>query len=222
MAEALPRRYYPQLHDREWLQAQVNAGRNSADIAAIVGCSAPGANDALVRNGVMVQRTCKVCGETFDYQGYKAHIRQCKRPLNQAIRTATCPHCGEMFQPATVAEHAERCYHNPVAYAMTRQLLDDGDGVIMQRDQYIARRVGTRAMSHHLLQRLFGSWPQVAAAFGLLSSADAAEARAADEVAEEREIAELERKILEAEQHRGLPACGMRALPTGGVAYMLR
>ncbi len=168
-----------------------------------------------------MQRTCKVCGETFDYPSYKAHIRQCKRPLNQAIRTATCPHCGQMFHPSTVAEHAERCYRNPVTYAMTRQLLDNGDGVILQRDQYIARRVGTQAMSHHLLQREFGSWPQVAAAFGLLSGADVAEKQAAAEVEEEREIAELERRILAAEKERGLPVCRVRETSTE-VHYVLR
>jgi len=213
---------YPQLADAAWLREQVAAGSGTVDIARVIGCSEPSVREALLRNGIQTRRTCRVCGETFDYNVYKTHIRTCKRPVNQTIRTATCPHCGESYPPSTVNEHARRCYRNPVAYAITQELLDDGNGVIMNRDKYIARRAGTQAMSHHLLLRLFGSWPAVATAFGLLSSAESADALMAKELAKERAALELERRILESEKHRGLPVCGMRPLPGGGVAYMLR
>ncbi len=213
---------YPQLHDPRWLREQVNAGCSTIDIARVIGCAEPSVREALLRNGIQVRRTCKVCGETFDYDVYKAHRRHCKRPVNQTIRTATCPHCGEHFPPSTVNEHAERCYRNPAAYAITQELLNDGNGVIMSREKYIVRRAGTQAMSHHLLLKLFGSWSAVATAFGLLSSTEAADALMAKELADERVTMELERSIVEAEKHRGLSVCGMRALPTGGVAFMLR
>jgi len=222
MAATLTQVRYPQLHDPAWLRQQINAGKSTIEIAQIVGCAEPSVREALLRNGIQTRRTCRVCGETFDYNVYKTHIRTCKRPVNQTIRTATCPHCGECYPPATVNEHAQRCYRNPVAYAITQELLDNGDGVILQRDHYIQRRAGTQAMSHHLLLKLFGSWAQVATAFGLLSSAEAADALMARELAAERATMELEQRILAAEHHRGLPVCGMRPLPGGGVAYMLQ
>ncbi len=215
---------YPQLHDREWLRAQIGAGSNAADIARLVGCTDQCARDALERNGVHLQRTCRVCGERFEYRTYRSHIRQCKRPRIQA-RTAVCPHCKKDFAPATVTEHAERCFHNPVVYAATRALLDDGNGVILQRQEYIkrrsAQRAGTRAMTRQLLSQEFGSWTAVADAFGLLTSVDAADVALRNEIDRERAAVELERRILESEQHRGLPVCRVRETPTE-VHYVLR
>jgi hypothetical protein len=49
-------RVYPQIHDREWMDLQIQSGRSYREIAAEVGCTPQAARDVAVRMGILNPR----------------------------------------------------------------------------------------------------------------------------------------------------------------------
>ncbi len=201
--------HYPLLHDRQWLQAQVDAGMSNRQIAAIVGCSFASVAEALNRNGVVHMKLCTVCGARFTTSDYRLHIKTCRRPT---VRR-TCQHCGGVFSPKIHAWHEQRCTANPVVFEATRKLLDDGHGVIISSTAY--RRLGddTGAAPYSTLLTTYHTWANVAVAFGLAHGDAGVQRLVLAGVANEAEVVRFERRVIDAELYaQGLPVCRLRVV----------
>ena len=197
---------YPQLSDAAWLQAQVDAGLNDGQIAAQLGCTKSAVVYARQRCGVLRPHTCAVCGITFTRDYYRIHVHSCKRRQTHA----DCQYCGKVLGVAIHPTHEARCHANPTVREATRRLLDAGDGTIVSSTHYRRVSLGTQAISAPALRELYGAWAQVAQEFGLAYGESAVQLQIERGVVSERTAIAYERQVLESEQHRGLPVCGVR------------
>ncbi|MBP8294445.1 MAG: hypothetical protein KAX65_16825 [Caldilineaceae bacterium] len=73
-----------------------------------------------------------------------------------------CEFCG--MEAPRLHTHRKCCPDNPVVWAATRDALDDGDGYIVPANSYKAQR---QPVSDTTLRKRYGTWAQVADAFGL-------------------------------------------------------
>lgn len=74
-----------------------------------------------------------------------------------------CQYCG--MESKTLSSHRARCVDNPAVWAATRAALDDGTGAIRTAHKYKAMQ--QQPVSDTTLRKRYGSWAQVADAFGL-------------------------------------------------------
>lgn len=74
-----------------------------------------------------------------------------------------CKYCG--MESLTLSAHRTRCVDNPEVWAATRAALDDGTGTIRTAHKYKAMQ--RQPVSDTTLRKRYGTWAQVADAFGL-------------------------------------------------------
>ncbi len=74
-----------------------------------------------------------------------------------------CEYCG--LEAKRLHTHRRCCPDNPVVWSATRDALDDGAGYIVTANGYKAMQ--RQPVSDTTLRKRYGTWQQVAAAFGL-------------------------------------------------------
>ena len=145
-----------------------------------------------------------------------------------------CPHCGRAFAySGNVVQHAAVCPRNPAVRERLAAAIADPDnpGCAVSSSQYRRIAGGLGLPSTETLARVYGSWAQVAAEFGLKAqravSAYHPPARSEAErmAALDAEVSEMEERADACRRYwdnRGLPVLSSRTLPDGRVAHMLR
>ena len=87
------------------------------------------------------------------------------------MKLIPCPHCGREVSRSVLRKHIDACPANPATRPHTAALLADPDnpGYIRQYNDYQRVQHNSPAASTLMLMTMYGSWPGVAAAFGLLN-----------------------------------------------------
>jgi len=147
----------------------------------------------------------------------------------------TCPHCGLKLAPSAAAYHITTCVHAPDAAQRVRAALEDpaAPGVALSVRAYEARAEEYGVARKERLIRTWGpTWADVARSLGLEPGQQSGPKKGyCDGPAsrESRAIAETEEALardaaLRAywDGNRGFEACGVRILPDGRKAWMLR
>ena len=152
-----------------------------------------------------------------------------------------CPHCGITGdrRGRLLREHITRCPRDPALYTAIKAALTGRDGYGLSRRAYEAGDYRGRVPSAGALRRTLGSWSAVLAYFDV-PAADPATAllnaviRRSLKIGRRRatldEIAAAEmaidaaiiRAALASKWDRGVAVCGVRRLPDGRYAWMLR
>lgn len=148
----------------------------------------------------------------------------------------TCPHCKRHFAPCGGEAHALMCMHAPDMPARVRAALEDPDrpGVALSIRAYSERAPQFAAAGRDALTRAWGpTWADVARRVGLkpgqksgpMKGTQNAGRRAATEnaaIAEVEAALAADADLREQWERRGLPVCGVRQLPDGRMAWMVR
>ena len=141
-----------------------------------------------------------------------------------------CPHCG---RPIKGGQHAAVCPRNPAVRGRLAVAIADPDNPGCARASSEYRRIAGQLglPSTETLARVYGSWADVAAEFGLKAQRVVRPYRppigseAQRMAALDAEVSEMEERAAATRRYwdeRGLPVLSSRRLPDGRVAHMLR
>ena len=145
-----------------------------------------------------------------------------------------CPHCGRAFAySGNVVQHAAVCPRNPAVRGRLAVAIADPDNPGCARASSEYRRIAGELglPSTETLARVYGSWADVAAEFGLKARRVVRPYRppigseAKRMAALDAEVSEMEERAAACRRYwdeRGLPVLSSRTLPDGRVAHMLR
>lgn len=145
----------------------------------------------------------------------------------------TCPHCGRLLLVQNVSAHAPACVRDPANHARVAAVLPDPDrpGYAVSSIEYNRLSGRLRLPSLESLRREYGSWMNACRAFGLKSVnryggyRSPAISEAERIAALDAEVERMQAAASPANPYRewsGLPVCGVRELPDGRLAWMVR
>jgi len=148
------------------------------------------------------------------------------------LRTVQCQHCGKQIDTRYSRLHADKCPQRPeVAAALRAVLCSEIDGCLASRAEYDFRRAPGMPNGSTLCEH-FGRWEALAEYFDLpLRSREATRRRHGRGISEQAWVhtpqpdpllVGAKRAAWDYGEFDGLPVCNARALPGGGVAYVLR
>ena len=145
------------------------------------------------------------------------------------FETVECPHCGRTLRVVGSAsrQHIGACLRDPAVFAATRQDLDNGDGTIKTRKEYL--RTKTDGISYDAIVKQLGdyAWEGVAEFFGL----EYVEAKKGPKTRKERQHHSRKHAVrffadMQAEQAEPVTVCGLpvsRVVDYGNrIGYVLR
>lgn len=140
-----------------------------------------------------------------------------------------CLHCGKGIARGGKGNHESHCIKNPDVRARIMAVLPDPEwpGYARKARDYEAHARVTGALNLHALQERIGSWTEVCAEFGLRAPGREQRSTKLDQAAVEidAEIAHARAMVEAARVERfegGLQVCGVRKLPDGRLAWMVR